>query len=157
MDVSTTNAHRQSMLPVTALLEPVTGLTVVTMPSWSCLVKRFTSRCSFSANSHSSKAPAWQQSNKTQFDIETPDLVMCGSLLWNLPFTQVWCHNNTFVWNPFGIHNSSLSLHTSLAEFLVGGFGRVAVDPERSLPTPATEAGGTEQQSSICAHRQEKL
>lgn len=58
--VSTTNAHRQSMLPVTALLDPVTGLTVVIMPSWSCLVKRFTNSCSFSANSHSSKAPARQ-------------------------------------------------------------------------------------------------
>lgn len=157
MDISRTNTHRQSVLPVTALLEPVTGLTVVTMPSWSCLVKRFTNSCSFSVSSHSSKAPAWQQSNKIQFDIKIPDSVMCWSLLCDLPFTQVWCHNNTFVWHPFGIYNSSLSLHTSLAEFLVGGFGRVAVDPERSLPTPATEARGTEQQSSICAHRQEKL
>lgn len=80
MDISTTNAHRQSMLPVTALVDPVTGLTVVTMPSWSCLVKRFTNRCSFSANSHSSKAPAWQQSNKVQLNIKIPDLVWIFAL-----------------------------------------------------------------------------
>lgn len=78
-------------------------------------------------------------------------------MVWYLLFTRVWCHNNTFVRYPFGIHNSCLSLHTSFAEFLVGGFGRVAVDPERSLPTPTTEAGGTKQQSSICTEAQEKL
>lgn len=58
INISITKPHRQSMLPVTAPLDPITGLTVVTMLSWSCLVKRFTNRCSFSANSHSSKAPA---------------------------------------------------------------------------------------------------
>lgn len=92
-----------------------------------------------------------------QRETKISGLEMCWSLLWNLQFTRVRCHDNTFVRYPFGIHNSSLSLHPSFAELLVGGFGRVAVDPERPLPAPTTEAGGTKQQSSICTEAQEKL
>lgn len=51
-------SNLQSMLPVTALLAPVMGLTVVTMWSCSYLVKRFINRRSSSASSQSSRAPA---------------------------------------------------------------------------------------------------
>lgn len=60
---------------MTAPLDPKTGLTVVTMLSWSCLVKRFTNRCSFSANSHSSKAPAVKQRAAENESLRTGDMV----------------------------------------------------------------------------------
>lgn len=68
--------HRQSKLPVTAALDPLTGLTVLTMLSWSCLVKRFTNSCSFSASSHSSKAPAGQQPNRVQLKLSGDTLIV---------------------------------------------------------------------------------
>lgn len=74
INASRTKPHRQSMLPVTTALDPKTGLTVVTMLSWSCLVKRFTSRRSFSASSHSSRAPAVKQSPASNYTISTADV-----------------------------------------------------------------------------------
>lgn len=74
----------------------------------------------------------------------------------NLCLTRIWCYNNTLIWHPFHICDSSLSLHSSFAEFLIGGLCRVTVDPNRPLPAPATEAGGTKQQGAICKERQQR-
>lgn len=143
-------SYRQSMLPVTTLLVPLIGLTVVTMWSWSCLVKRFTSRRSSSANSQSSKAPAQDPSLTFKSRKTSPGFIISKNLL----LTWVWCNNYTLFWHPFDIYNSSLSLHASFAQFLAGSLRRVTVYPNRSLPAPATEAGSTEQQSAVCEDRQ---
>lgn len=152
-----TGSYRQSMLPVTALLAPVTGLTVVTMWSWSCLVKRFTSRRSSSASSQSSKAP--EQEPDKQNPVQQSSLKTSAWFIMavNLLLTRIWCDNNTLFWYPFHICDSSLSLHASFAESLIGGLLRVTIDPNRSLPAPAREARGTEQQSTICEESQKMI
>lgn len=142
------------MLPVTALLAPVTGLTVVTTSSCSCLVKRFTSRRSSSANSQSSKAPA-QNPVKEHSVLHSSLEISTG--FWTtmkLLRTRVWGNNNTLLRYPFNIYDSCLCLHTGLAEFFIGGLFRLTVDPNRPLPAPTTEAGGTKQQSAIWVERQ---
>lgn len=139
------------MLPVTALFAPAAGLTVVTMSSWSCLVKRFTSRRSSSANSQSSRAPAQDQAKQTKSSDRRSNMKTGGRFARLPPLTGVRCDHDTLVWHPLHISYSRRSLHARLAEFLIGSLGRVTVDPDRPEPAPATQAGGTEQQRAIWA------
>ena len=69
------------------------------------------------------------------------------------PLTWVRCNNNTLLRHPLDIRDPSLSLHTSFAEPLVGGLLGVTVDPHWSLPAPARETGGTQQQAAIWKER----
>lgn len=65
------------------------------------------------------------------------------------PLTRVRCNHDTLVWHPLYVSYSCRSLHARLAEFLIGRLGGVTVDPDRTEPAPATQAGGTEQQRAI--------
>lgn len=137
------------MLPVTAPLPPTTGLTVVTTLSWSYLVKRFTNRCSFSASSQSSKAPA-QVKQQNQTKMELLGLQLGAS---DLYLTWIWRGNNPLLSHPADVCDAGLRLHTSFAESFAGGLLGLTVDPYGSLPVPAREVGGTNQQGAICEER----
>lgn len=144
------------MLPVTALLPPVTGLTEVTMSLCSCFVKRFKSRPSLSDSSQSSRAPA--RSNKCTSNCSSHK---CDELTQNKNLnknrlTWIRCNKKPVFLHPADISDPSLSLNPSFTGTLTGGLSGVTVDPQWPLPASAREAGGTKQQTAIWGKWQKK-